>query len=54
MIDILIKYILWYNFSNDMDAQSDLKKLLPQKKLVKYPLNQQIHLTFWALCSKFI
>ena len=23
MIDILLKYILWYEFFNDLDAQSD-------------------------------
>ena len=26
MIDILLKYILWYEFLNDLDAQSDFKK----------------------------
>ena len=26
MIDILLKYILWYEFSSDLDAQSDFDK----------------------------
>ena len=34
MIDILLKYILWYDFLNDLDAQSDFEKK-SQKKLVK-------------------
>ena len=35
MIDILLKYILWYEFLNDFDAQSDFDKKLSQKKLVQ-------------------
>ena len=32
MIDILLKYILWDEFWNDLDAQSDLdKKNYPKK-----------------------
>ena len=31
MIDILLKYILWYEISNDLDAQSDFDKNLSQK-----------------------
>ena len=26
MIDILLKYILWYEFLNDLDAQRDFEK----------------------------
>ena len=26
MIDTLLKYILWYEFSNDLDAQRDFDK----------------------------
>ena len=35
MIDILIKYILWYDFLNDLDAQSDFRKTFVTKKQVK-------------------
>ena len=35
MIDILLKYILWYEFLNDFDAQRDFDKILSQKKLVQ-------------------
>ena len=38
MIDILLKYtkyILWYEFLNDLDAQSDFEKKSVTKKLVK-------------------
>ena len=35
MIDILLKYILWYDFLNDLDAQSDFDKNFVTKKLVK-------------------
>ena len=35
MIDILLKYILWYEFLNDLDAQSDFDKDFVTKKLVK-------------------
>ena len=35
MIDILLKYILWYNFLNDLDAQSDFDKNFVTKKPVK-------------------
>ena len=35
MIDILLKYILWYEFLNDLDAQSDFDKILVTQKLVK-------------------
>ena len=35
MIDILLKYILWYEFLNDLDAQSDIDKNFVAKKLVK-------------------
>ena len=35
MIDILLKYILWYEFSNDLDAQSDFDKKILTKKPVK-------------------
>ena len=31
MIDILLKYILWYEFWNNLDAQSDFEKKLSQK-----------------------
>ena len=33
MIDILLKYILWYGFLNDLDAQSEKK--IVTKKVVK-------------------
>ena len=26
MIDVLLKYILWYEFLSDLDAQSDFDK----------------------------
>ena len=35
MIDILLKYILWYEFFNDLDAQSDFDKYFVTKKPVK-------------------
>ena len=34
MIDILLKYILWYDFLNNLDAQSDFDKKIITKKLV--------------------
>ena len=36
MIDILLKYIIWYRFFNDLDAQTDFDKNSVTKKLVKY------------------
>ena len=35
MIDILLKYILWYDFLNDVDARSDFDKNFVTKKPVK-------------------
>ena len=35
MIDILLKYILWYEFLNDLDAQSESDKTFVIKKAVK-------------------
>ena len=35
IIDILLKYILWYQSINDLDAQSDFDKNFVTKKLVK-------------------
>ena len=40
MIDILLKYIkliseLWYQFLNNLDAQSDFDKKIVTKKMVK-------------------
>ena len=35
MIDILVKYILWYEFLNDLDVPSDFDKIFVTKKLVK-------------------
>ena len=35
MIDILLKYILWYEFLNDLDVQSDFDKKIVTKKPVK-------------------
>ena len=35
MIDILLKYIIWYEFLDDLDAQSDFDKDFVTKKLVK-------------------
>ena len=35
MIDILLKYILWYELLNDLDAQSDFDKKIVTKKPVK-------------------
>ena len=35
MIDVLLKYVLWYNFLNDLDAQSDFDKNFVTKKPVK-------------------
>ena len=31
MIDILLKYIFWYEILNDLDAQSDFDKKMSQK-----------------------
>ena len=31
MIDILLKYILWHESLNDLDAESDFDKRLSQK-----------------------
>ena len=31
-IDILLKYILWYDFLNDLGAQSDYEKKIVTKK----------------------
>ena len=35
MIDILLKYILWYDFLHDLEAQNDFDKNFVTKKLVK-------------------
>ena len=35
MIDILLKYILYYEFFNDLDAQSDFDKNFVTEKRVK-------------------
>ena len=35
MIDILLKYTLWYEFLNDLDAKSDFDKNFVKKKPVK-------------------
>ena len=35
MIDILLKYILWLEFLNDLDSQSDFDKNFVTKKLVE-------------------
>ena len=35
MIDILLEYILWYEFLNDLDTQSDFDKMFVTKKPVK-------------------
>ena len=35
MVDILLKYIFWYEFSIDLDAQSDFDKEIVTEKLVK-------------------
>ena len=35
MIDILLKYILWYEILNNLDAQSDFDKNCVTKMLVK-------------------
>ena len=35
MIDILLKYTLWYEFLNDLDAPSDFDKNFVTKKPVK-------------------
>ena len=32
VIDIFLKYILWYDFLNDLDTQSDLEKYFVTKK----------------------
>ena len=36
VIDILLKYILWYKFLNDLDAESDFDKNVVTKKPVKW------------------
>ena len=35
MIDIILKYIFWYEFLNDLDAQNDFDKIFVTKKPVK-------------------
>ena len=35
IIDILHKYILWHDFLNNLDAQSDFDKKIVTKKPVK-------------------
>ena len=35
MIDMLLKYILWYEFLNDLDVQIDFEKNFVTKKPVK-------------------
>ena len=35
MIAILLKYILWHEFLNDLDAQSDFDKNVVRKNVVK-------------------
>ena len=35
-IDTLLIYTLWYDFSNDFDAQSDFGKYFSQKKLASW------------------
>ena len=35
MIYVLLKYILWHEFLNDLDAQSDFEKPFVTKKLAK-------------------
>ena len=35
LIDILLKYILWHDFVNNLDAQSDFDKKFVTKKPVK-------------------
>ena len=35
LLDISLKYILWYEFLDDLDAQSDFDKTFVTKKLVK-------------------
>ena len=34
MIDILLKYILWYTFLNDFNAQSDLSQKIRSSKTI--------------------
>ena len=36
MIDILLKTILWHEFLNDLDAQSDFENNFVTKKVVKW------------------
>ena len=38
MIDILLKYIIWYEFSNNLDAKIDFDKIFVKKKLVKWTI----------------
>ena len=45
MIDILLKYILWYEFLNDLDAQSDFHKNFVKKTGQVEPFLSQV-------CSK--
>ena len=60
MFDILLKYILWYEFLNDWDAQSDFDKIFVTKKPVKknpsfhnYALRKSIHNYFTAFKDIF-
>ena len=38
MIDNLLKYILWYEFLNDLGAQSYFEKKIVRKKPVKWTI----------------
>ena len=49
MIDILLKYTLWHEFLNNLDAQSDFDKKIGIKKLV----NQNYSYLKYALARKY-
>ena len=38
MIDILLKYILWYEFLSDFDAQSEFGKIFVTKNLLTWTI----------------
>ena len=56
MIDILLKYILWHDFFNDLDDQSDFDKILTG---LQFRLQNRLHsfrsyfdIIFWSRDSR--
>ena len=53
MIDVLFKYILWYEFLNDLDSQSDFTKYFVIKKLVKLNHSYIMYAVPWIWLDVF-